>query len=104
MESKYKIIIGSFGLLTLLLLLTPFADSNPDGLESAAGEFAPEGSVFNLGFLTDYGAEDSVLYKILGNESLSVIISGFIGLVIIISIFFIPLLLKRKKKTDKSIQ
>ncbi len=104
MESKYKIIIGSIALFTLLLLLTPFADPNPDGLERAAEDYAPEGSVFNLGFLTDYGAKDSILYKILRNESFSVIVSGFIGLIIIISIFLIPLLLKRKKKKARSIQ
>lgn len=104
MESKYKIIIGSVVLLTLLLLLTPFADPNPDGLERAAEDYAPEGSVFNLGFLTDYGAKGSILYKILRNESLSIIVSGFMGLIIIISIFLIPLLIKRKKKTAKSMQ
>ncbi|MHA1969610.1 MAG: PDGLE domain-containing protein [Candidatus Hodarchaeales archaeon] len=104
MESKFKIIIGSIGLLIFLIFLAPFADPNPDGLESAAGEYAPEGSAFNLGFLTDYGAENSILYQILGNKSLSVIISGLIGILIILSIFFVPFILKHRRNTDRQVQ
>lgn len=104
MESKHKIFFGIIGLIVILLLLTPFADLNPDGLESAVGEGAPEGTGFDLGFLSGYGGEDSILFKILGNEFLSVIISGFIGFLIVTSVFLVPFILKRKERTAKAIK
>lgn len=104
MESKIKVILGSIGLIIFLLLLAPFADPNPDGLESAAGDYAPEGSALNLGFLTNYGAENSIIHQILGNESLSVIISGLIGILTIMAIFFIPFILKHRRNTLRQAQ
>ena len=61
MESRHKMFIGVIGLIAILLLLTPFADPNPDGLESAVGEDTPEGTGFDLGFLSGYGGENSIL-------------------------------------------
>ena len=104
MEAKYRVILGCVVLISILLLLAPFADPNPDGLESAAKDYAPEGSAFNLGFLTDYGAEDSILFQILKNEFISVIISGLIGVLIILAIFLIPLSLKRKRELTEQVQ
>ncbi len=104
MESRYKMFIGIIGLIAMLLLLTPFADPNPDGLESAVGEDTPEGTGFELGLLSGYGGENSILFKILGNEFLSVIISGVIGFLIVTSVFLVPLILKRKERTAKPIK
>jgi len=104
MESRHKMFIGVIGLIAILLLLTPFADPNPDGLESAVGEGAPEGTGFDLGFLSGYGGENSILFKILGNEFLSVIISGLIGFLLVTSVFLVPFVLKRKERTAKPIE
>ncbi len=100
MESKQKLFLGGIAILIVLLILTPFADPNPDGLESAAEEYAPEGSVFDLGFLTDYGSEESILNQILQNDFLSIIVSGLIGVIIIFGIFFVPLFFFRQRKSQ----
>ncbi len=104
MEFKQKYIIGVIVLLGILLILSPFADPNPDGLEKAALEDhdAEEGESFDLGFLTDYGAEGSVLHQILGNDLISTIISGLIGVLIVFTIFIIPyfILKQRVMKTS----
>jgi len=96
---RIKLLIGIIAILAIFLLLTPFADTNPDGLESAAGEYANEGSSFDLGILSDYGSENSLLFKLIGNESLSVIISGLIGIIIVVGILFIPILVVRQRKS-----
>ena len=100
MESKQKLLFGGIAILIFLLILAPFADPNPDGLESAAGEYAPEGSAFDLGVLTDYGSEESLLYQILRNDFLSVIVSGLIGVIIAFSIFFVPIYFLRLRKSQ----
>ena len=102
MKTQIKLLIGIVIILALFLLLTPFADPNPDGLESAAGEYANEGGSFDLGILSDYGSEDSLLFKLIGNESLSVIISGLIGIILVIGILFIPILVVRQRRTVKT--
>ncbi|UCE15089.1 MAG: PDGLE domain-containing protein [Candidatus Heimdallarchaeota archaeon] len=99
MEVKKKLTVGIMVILVLFLLLTPFADSNPDGLESAAGEYVQEGGSFDLGILSDYGSENSLLFKLIGNESLSVMLSGLIGIVLVIGILFIPILVIRQRKS-----
>lgn len=86
-------------------MLAPFADPNPDGLESAADEHdAPEGQFFDIGLFTDYGAEGSVLYNILGNEFFAIIISGLIGVSIVLITFLIPGLYLYKRRTKTSSQ
>ena len=96
-------LIGISVIIIVLLLLTPFADPNPDGLESAAEEYdAPEGNAFDLGFLTDYGAEGSIIYEILQNEMLTVIISGIIGVVIVSGLFLIPIFFIRRRSEATS--
>lgn len=99
MKAKTKLIVGIAVILVLILLLTPFADANPDGLESAAGGYAHEGSSFDLGILSDYGSENSLLFKLIGNESLSVMISGLIGIILVIGILLIPILVVRQRKS-----
>ncbi len=98
MENRSKILIGSVFIIILLLILSPFADPNPDGLESAAGEGNYEGSAFNLGFLTDYGSEDSLIYQFVQNDMIATIVSGLIGIIVVVGIFSLPLLFLRLKK------
>lgn len=99
MEAKTKLLVGIVIILVILLLLTPFADPNPDGLESAAGEYAHEGGSFDLGIFSDYGSENSLLFQLIGNESLSVMISGLIGIILVVGILLIPILIIRQRKS-----
>jgi hypothetical protein len=83
MEHKQKYIIGVFAFLAIFILLAPFADPNPD-----------------LGFLTDYGAENSLLFHILRNEFLAITVSGLIGVVIVAGLFLIPLVIIRRRRSS----
>lgn len=98
MESRSKFMIGSAFIVAILLLLSPFADSNPDGLESAAGEGNHEGSAFDLGILTDYGSEDSLIHQLVQNDMIATILSGLIGVLLVVSLFLIPFIFLRLKK------
>lgn len=100
MENRSKIFIGSSFIVILMLFLSPFADPNPDGLESAAGEGNYEGSAFDLGFLTDYGSEDSLIYQLIQNNMIATIVSGLIGVIVVVSLFSLPLLFLRIKKSN----
>lgn len=100
MENRNKLLFGSFFLIILLVLISPFADPNPDGLESAAGDGNEEGSTFDLGFLTDYGSEESLIYQLIQNEFLATIISGLIGIILVASLFALPIVILRSKKSS----
>ncbi len=104
MEFNQKYVIGIIVFLGVLLILSPFADPNPDGLEKAALEDhgAEEGESFDLGFLTDYGTEGSVLHRILGNDLISTIISGLIGVLVVFGIFFIPYFIFKQRSKEIS--
>ncbi len=102
MENRTKLLIGSVFIVVLLLVLSPFADPNPDGLESAAGEGKSEGSAFDLGFLTDYGSEDSLIHQLIQNDMIATIVSGLIGIMVVVGIFSLPLIFLRLKKEQFS--
>ncbi len=104
MEFNKKYVIGIIVLLSVLLILSPFADPNPDGLEKAALEDhgAEEGESFDLGFLTDYGAEGSVLHQIFGNDLISTIFSGLIGVFVVFGIFFVLYFIFKQRKEEIS--
>lgn len=95
-----RYLFGTIILLLGLILIAPFADPNPDGLESAVSSIHdnPEGNSFDLGLFSDYGGENSFLFHILNNEFLSVIVSAIIGVIVIIGIFIIPILYIRHNK------
>lgn len=100
-----KYLLGTIILLLGLILIAPFADPNPDGLESAVSSINnnAEGNSFDLGLFSDYGGENSLLFRILNNEFLSIIVSGIIGVIIVIGIFIIPILyIRRNKKSISS--
>ena len=99
MENRLKFLIGSVFIVIFMLILSPFADPNPDGLESAAGEGNYEGSAFDLGFLTDYGSEDSFIYQLVQNDMIATIVSGLIGTIVVVAIFSLPLTFLRRKKS-----
>ena len=101
MEVKKKLVIGVVAIFLGFLLLAPFADPNPDGLESAAEQNnAPEGSSFDLGFLTEYGAYGSILHKLFENEFLSIIVSGLIGILIVLSFFLVPYYILKQRHLE----
>jgi hypothetical protein len=105
LQFNLKYVIGIIVFLGVLLILSPFADPNPDGLEKAALEDhgADEGEFFDLGLLTDYGSEGSVLHRILGNDLISTIVAGLIGVLVVFGFFFTPyFILKRRSKEISS--
>ncbi|MFX0014810.1 MAG: PDGLE domain-containing protein [Promethearchaeota archaeon] len=102
MKSKTKLTIGVITILTIFLLLAPFADPNPDGLESAADDYASEGNVFDLGILSDYGSKNSLLFQLIGNEQLSIIFSGLIGILFVMGVLLIPIAIVRHKKSTET--
>lgn len=101
MEVNKRLVIGIVAILLGFLLLAPFADPNPDGLESTAEQnHAPEGSSFDLGFLTDYGAYGSMIYKLFENEFLSIIVSGLVGILIVLSLFLVPYYILKQRHLE----
>ncbi|MFX1250715.1 MAG: energy-coupling factor ABC transporter permease [Promethearchaeota archaeon] len=87
-RKRDRALIGVTAIISFLILLSPFADPNPDGLESVAGQYgASGGSFLDLGFLTSYGSSGSFLYRLLPNPVLTTILSAIIGIVVILIIF-----------------
>mgnify|MGYP001334523588 CR=1 FL=1 len=82
---------GLFIILILsLTLLTPYASSSPDGLESVAEtyDFNEESGI--ILFLDDYGIKN------INNNFLSTVLSAVLGVVVIVAIFNIYLKIKNK--------
>ena len=82
---------GLFIILILsLTLLTPYASSSPDGLESVAEtyDFNEESGI--ILFLDDYGIKN------INNNFLSTVLSAVLGVVVIVAIFNIYLKVKNK--------
>ena len=82
---------GLFIILILsLTLLTPYASSSPDGLESVAEtyDFNEESGI--ILFLNDYGIKN------INNNFLSTVLSAVLGVVVIVAIFNIYLKVKNK--------
>ena len=77
-------------LLLSLTLITPYASSSPDGLESVAGDFGfSEGSGIVL-LLDDYGISG------LNNDFLSTALSAVLGVVVVIGVSNIVLKYRKK--------
>ena len=82
---------GLFIILILsLTLLTPYASSSPDGLESVAEtyDFNEESGI--ILFLDDYGIKN------INNNFLSTVLSAVLGVVVIVAMFNIYLKVKNK--------
>ncbi len=82
---------GLFIILILsLTLLTPYASSSPDGLESVAEtyDFNEESGI--ILFLDDYGIKN------INNNFLSTVLSAVLGVVVIVAIFNVYLKVKDK--------
>ncbi len=73
-----------------LTLLTPYASSSPDGLESVANEFGFSESTGIVILLEDYGISG------LNNNFLSITLSAVLG--IVVAIGFSNIVLKYRKK------
>ena len=82
---------GLFILLILLLtLITPYASSSPDGLESVAESYGFNEETGIVLFLDDYGITN------INNNFLSTVLSAVLGIVVIVGLFNIYIKVKNK--------
>ena len=82
---------GLFILLILLMtLITPYASSSPDGLESVAESYGFNEESGIVLFLDDYGITN------INNNFLSTILSAVLGIVVIVGLFNIFMKVKNK--------
>ena len=80
-------------LILLLTLITPFASSSPDGLETVAENFGFQETDGIVLLLDDYGI------NAINNNFISTILSGLLGVIVIIAMFT---LIVNRKKSGKS--
>ena len=81
-SNKVTSFYGLFILLILVLtLITPYASSSPDGLESVAESFGFNEDTGVVLFLEDYGIEN------INNNFLSTVLSAVLGIVVIVGLF-----------------
>ena len=82
---------GIFILLILLLtLITPYASSSPDGLESVAESYGFNEESGIVLFLDDYGITN------INNNFLSTVLSAVLGIVVIVGLFNMYIKVKNK--------
>jgi len=90
-SSKVTSFYGLFILLILVLtLITPYASSSPDGLESVAESFGFNEDAGIVLFLEDYGIEN------INNNFLSTVLSAVLGIVVIVGLFNIFIKVKNR--------
>ena len=90
-SSKITSFYGLFILLILVLtLITPYASSSPDGLESVAESFGFNEDAGIVLFLEDYGIEN------INNNFLSTVLSAVLGIVVIVGLFNIFIKVKNR--------
>lgn len=79
-----KIILYSFIIIIVLVILSPIASSSPDGLEKVSEifNFSEKGIILINSPIADYSL------RLIKNDSLSTILAGFIGVLIV---FFLSL-------------
>ena len=89
---------GLFILLILLLtLITPYASSSPDGLESVAESYGFNEETGIVLFLDDYGITN------INNNFLSTVLSAVLGIVVIVGLFNIFIKLKTRIRVGKNL-
>jgi cobalt/nickel transport system permease protein len=85
---------GLFVVLILLLtLITPFASSSPDGLESVAENFGFQETDGVVLLLDDYGI------NAVSNNFISTVLSGLLGVIVIVAMFT---LVANRRKSGKN--
>jgi cobalt/nickel transport system permease protein len=90
-SNKVTSFYGLFILLILVLtLITPYASSSPDGLESVAESFGFNEDTGVVLFLEDYGIEN------INNNFLSTVLSAVLGIVVIVGLFNIFIKVKNR--------
>ena len=90
-SNKATSLYGLFILLILVLtLITPYASSSPDGLESVAESFGFNEDAGVVLFLEDYGFEN------INNNFLSTVLSAVLGIVVIVGLFNIFIKVKNR--------
>lgn len=80
-------------LILLLALITPFASSSPDGLESVAENFGFQETDGVVLLLEDYGI------NAINNNFISTVLSGLLGVIVIVAIFTIVV---NRRKSGKN--
>ena len=80
-------------LILLLALITPFASSSPDGLESVAENFGFQETDGVVLLLEDYGI------NAINNNFISTVLSGLIGVIVIVAMFTIVV---NRRKSGKN--
>jgi len=89
--NKVTSFYGLFILLILILtLITPYASSSPDGLESVAESFGFNEDAGIVLFLDDYGIEN------INNNFLSTVLSAVLGIIVIVGLFNIFIKVKNR--------
>jgi ABC-type Fe3+ transport system permease subunit len=89
---KKRYLIAVCAIVAFLVVFIPLASTNPDGLEKVAISLgAHEGNSFWSGILPDYSVSG------VGNNYLSTLIAGIIGVVLVLAVgLFISRALKPK--------
>ena len=82
-------------LILLLTLITPFASSSPDGLESVAENFGFQETDGVVLLLEDYGI------NAINNNFISTVLSGLLGVIVIVAMFTIVCLLYTSDAADE---
>jgi len=80
-------------LILLLALITPFASSSPDGLESVAENFGFQETDGVVLLLEDYGI------NAINNNFISTVLSGLLGVIVIVAMFTIVV---NRRKSGKN--
>ena len=80
-------------LILLLTLITPFASSSPDGLESVAENFGFQETDGVVLLLEDYGI------NAINNNFISTVLSGLLGVIVIVAMFTIVV---NRRKSGKN--
>ena len=80
-------------LILLLALITPFASSSPDGLESVAENFGFQETDGVVLLLEDYGI------NAINNNFISTVLSGLLGVIVIVAMFTVVV---NRRKSGKN--
>ena len=100
MKLRYwGLIAAGLGIALLITLVSPFASSNPDGLERVAEDKGFSG----LADSPPYELISDYVFPWVGNEDLATVLSGIVGVLIVAAVVFaIAFLLTRVGRAQRS--
>ena len=98
MIRRYWWLVGLLGAAAVVIVLSPFASGDPDGLERVAIDtgFAEQGTEAGFEILPDYSV------PLLGDTTASLIVAGLIGVALLFGMMWLlgRLLTRRANPTD----